>query len=185
MPLGFTRASGLSWFFLQDYINKKRRLFPRFYFLSNDDLLKIVSCAKQPALLQTSFQKVFSGVASVALSKADAQLIEGLVSAEEERVALVSTVHASAPVEAWFAALESSMVETLRRRLVTAVNSRPREVSALSDWAVGPLPVQCVLTACALQWTEGVECALSSLQEGGFSDALNDCLNEVNAQIAE
>ena len=50
---------------LNQFLDKTRNEFQRFYFLSNDDLLEIIGNVKDPEPIQKHIKKVFAGIHSL------------------------------------------------------------------------------------------------------------------------
>lgn len=67
---------------LADYLEKKRSVFARFYFLSNDELLEILSQTKEVRNVRPHLRKVFEAVADLQFN--DDDTMWAMISGEKE-----------------------------------------------------------------------------------------------------
>lgn len=69
---------------LRDYLESKRSVFARFYFLSNDDLLEILSQTKEVENVRPHLRKVFENLMDVTF-KPDKTIV-AMFSGEKEEI---------------------------------------------------------------------------------------------------
>lgn len=76
---------------LTDYLEKQRELFPRFYFVGNEDLLEIIGSAIDINRINKHFKKMFSGITSVDYQN-ESSTIVAINSEQEEKLQLSTPV---------------------------------------------------------------------------------------------
>jgi len=97
---------------LESYLEQKRGIFPRFYFCSNADLLKILSQGSDPNAVQEDFEKLFDAINSVTFDETDRRLIVEITqhfAGCTESVTLDEGVKAEGQIEDWLNRLEKEM----------------------------------------------------------------------------
>ncbi|GAB4813657.1 hypothetical protein N2152v2_000703 [Parachlorella kessleri] len=138
---------------LADYMESKRRIFPRFYFVSTADLLDILSNGNNPAHVQMHMSKCFQAIEKLILTpephgvRPTALAMESCVGTEtvDFKVPLLL----EGKVEEYMAKIVDVMRKELRRILKESVQdypSKPRE-QWLFDW-----PSQIILVVNQIFW---------------------------------
>ena len=164
---------------LNDYLETKRLSFPRFYFLSNDELLNILSQTKNPTAVQPHLNKCFDNMVSLEFS--DSQIISAMYSAEGEKVNFIEEIDPNqgarkGNVEVWLKDVERLMKDSLKHETKAALESI--QGMTREDWVLGP-PGQVVLAISQVMWTRGVE---NAMRNGG-QKALKAHVDFLNNQL--
>ncbi|EDQ90997.1 uncharacterized protein MONBRDRAFT_20211 [Monosiga brevicollis MX1] len=151
---------------LDEYLETKRQAFPRFYFVSNDDLLEILGQSKNPPAVQPHLLKCFDNVKSLelhnAVGRSQVQAL-GMTSADAEYVPFKTAVALDGPVEVWLTSVETEMRHTLKQLLQECMvaHRKQKRDKWLKEW-----PGQLVLTVSQMAWTSECFKAISDKKHG-------------------
>ena len=145
---------------LEDYLETKRMAFPRFYFLSNDELLEILSQAKEPRAVQPHLRKCFDNLIKLEFGAEEGSIdVLAMFSGEGEKVEFGRNLKARGNVEEWLTGVEKKMKESLYGCMKAGLadyDCRPRD-----EWILNQHPGQVVATVAQMTWARDTEAALS------------------------
>ncbi|KAJ3159379.1 Dynein heavy chain 1, axonemal [Geranomyces michiganensis] len=142
---------------LSAYLESKRISFPRFFFLSDDELLQILSQTKDPTAVQPHLRKCFENVASLEFQENN--LITAIYSAEGEKIMVAEPFYPRGPVEDWLLHVEDQMRKSVKKVIIDGLSTyhlKSRTAWVL-DW-----PGQAVIACSQTYWTKEVTEALKS-----------------------
>ncbi|XP_073386521.1 uncharacterized protein [Physcomitrium patens] len=172
---------------LNEYLETKRLAFPRFYFLSNDELLEILAETKDPLRVQPFLKKIFEGIHSIEFEQN--MVVKAMISEEGEKIYFTSPFNpkdAMGSVEKWLTQVEVQMRNSLKD-----VTRRAFEAYATSErvpWIVH-WPGQVVLCISSMYWTLEMGAAIhaDALQayERKCTSQLQDIVNKVRGQLSK
>ncbi|XP_055888364.1 dynein axonemal heavy chain 1-like isoform X4 [Biomphalaria glabrata] len=137
---------------LSDYLETKRGHFPRFYFLSDDELLEILSQTKDPRAVQPHLRKCFENIASLKFE--EDMKISKMFSGEGECVELCEELYPIGNVEDWMVEIERIMKATVRQVIRNAIPDyqETQRTKFVLQW-----PGQVVIAICQTYWSSEVQ----------------------------
>eukprot|EP00762_Andalucia_godoyi_P000666 ANDGO_05308.mRNA.1 Dynein-1-beta heavy chain len=154
---------------LEDYLETKRAAFPRFYFLSNDELLEILSQTREPRAVQPHLTKCFDSIKELGFRSDESDEIVSMKSAETEVVPFTNAVIAEGNVENWLLSVENMMKMSLYSHTKEAIASYAQ--MSREEWFF-EFPAQSVLSVDQIMWTREVTEALEKVESGENPRAL-------------
>nr|XP_057923809.1 dynein axonemal heavy chain 2 isoform X2 [Doryrhamphus excisus] len=150
---------------LDMYLESKRQVFPRFYFLSNDDVLEILGQSQNPEAMQPHLKKCFDNIKSLRTEKVGRRLdATAMFSSDGEMIEFIKAVPLDKPVEIWLCDIEKAMRSTLKNSLHDCLVALKKMKSQRDKWSKD-WPGQMLITASQIQWTTDVTQSLITCQE--------------------
>ncbi|XP_029296329.1 dynein heavy chain 10, axonemal [Cottoperca gobio] len=168
---------------LNDYLDSKRNAFPRFFFISDDELLSILG-SSDPSCVQEHMIKMYDNIASLRLDvESDGEKVAGaMVSAEGELMELKKAIPVEGRVEEWMTGILLEMKRTNRLITKEAIYRYCEDRSRV-DWML-LYQGMVVLAANQVWWTWEVEDVFKNVKKGE-KYALRNYAKKMHQQIDE
>jgi len=183
---------------LGEYLERQRQIFPRFYFVNNDDLVEIIGNGNEPAKIVTHLGKMFAALTVLEMTNGEdredtgdtkgALLAVSMCSKEGEIVPLQIPVNMSTGVKEWLGQLENQMSATLVALLQSAFDSMPTASDDASfqivQW-INSYPAQLVILSSQIAWSQNCEKSFgaSSGGAGGGSNSLGTVCGNLESRL--
>jgi len=142
---------------LEELLQTRRTDFPRFYFLSNDELLQIMANASaDPGCVQAHLRKIFDNINRVVFDSTND--IERIQSGEMEEIQFKKRVKTDKGVQEWLKTLEESMKDAVKKFIEKALKDHD-ETENLNrvEWVMGEHPAQAVCVVGSIVWCRTTE----------------------------
>ncbi|XP_071095883.1 uncharacterized protein [Haliotis cracherodii] len=135
---------------LLNHLERRRQIFPRFYFLSMEDVLHIVCNGYDLSQVNLYISKLFENVGSLVYDTQEENdrcsfTITGVESTLGERLELIQPVNCDGQIETWLTALISGIKSTLQYQLATSLGvEKPLKTKRIRSAGARkvPLPIQ-------------------------------------------
>jgi len=176
---------------LVDFMEAKRRAFPRFYFVSTKDLLDILSNGNRPEQVMEHIPKIFQMINKLDLKDDtdaeghDMKIGLGMYDPRDEYVPFAKQCPLSGKVELWMMRVIDSMRDALRTILEECSHTYQQSdrVKVIMEYQG-----QIVITLCQMFWSVEVEDTFKKIAAGGNIGMMKDYstrqIDQINALIA-
>lgn len=101
---------------LFSYMETKRQAFPRFYFLSDDELLEILANSDNKDVIMLHLKTLFDNLVKLDIADFSGEITR-MYSKEKESIEFVKAQKMRNPVEGWLLAVQEEMKFTIGRKL--------------------------------------------------------------------
>jgi len=143
------------------YLESKRLIFPRFFFISDPVLLEILGQASDPSSIQPHLLSLFDGVARVQFDPERSDTIISMMSSNGEKIQLSSHVRCTGLVENWIGKLLESVLETMKK-ILGDLGMKIGDAKFEYKTQLSSLCAQAQMICIQLIWTKDVEYALNN-----------------------
>ncbi|KAK6201119.1 dynein heavy chain, cytosolic [Scheffersomyces amazonensis] len=127
---------------LADYLEKQRELFPRFYFIGNEDLLDLIGGSADMARINRHVAKMFTGVAQLKVDE-DSSSVVGVYSPQHEYLELNRPVSVKLKtLHEWLSELDTEIKHSLALLVKDAITEVQTVYEAVSTEALEQLMVR-------------------------------------------
>ena len=169
---------------LQHYLETKRRDFPRFYFLSDGELLPMMSNFTNISAVESILPKCFESIVKLELGQSKTQCeIIGIISPEGEKVPIKTIrTYGDENIVVWLKNVEVQMIDALRKSIKTGYGDYYQKEEDRKIWVLSHSS-QVVSCVSQLAWTESCEYAIKELNDEETS--LIDLLQQSKSQIIQ
>ncbi|OHT04040.1 Dynein heavy chain family protein [Tritrichomonas foetus] len=144
---------------LNAYLETKRHAFPRFFFLSNDELITILSHTKDFDIIMKSMSKLFEYVNAMEVTEENI-IMSMIDDGELEAVRLMNPVDGNTEeIEDWLNNFEEEMKNTLKNLIKDALNTALKKKR---DQWIAEYPAQVIIITNQILWTQQMTNVLRS-----------------------
>ena len=156
---------------LDQYLETKRMAFPRFYFVSDDDLLEILGQSRDPMAVQKHIKKCFEGIKNLKMippGPANKTYEASMMNSPDgESASFADNVVIDGAVELWLGVVEKAMRRGIGKLLSNAVQTFKGKKEKWVREHAGQL----LITTGSIMWTMDCTKALIAIS-GGSKGAL-------------
>jgi len=163
---------------LADYLETKKKIFPRFYFVSGPDLVDILSKGSDPPSVLVHISKIVDSLDTFVM-EGESKTTSQMVSREGEEVSLVREFACVGPVEEWLGGLITVMFDTIKALIADGYATyveNPR-----TQWIM-LYPAQIVCYVTRTWFTLETHQAFDQLEDGN-EGALKDYTRQQKSQL--